>query len=90
MDMHAINESADYFVICTGTSSRMLDALMKEIKDQVKKETGISIKAEGTPAEGWILGDYGDVILHIFSPDQREYYELEELWRSAKIILTIQ
>ena len=89
MDLINVYDSADYFVICSGSSSRMLDALMKEIKDQVKAETGIFIKAEGKPAEGWLLGDYGDVIVHIFSKDQREFYELEELWNEGKVILTI-
>lgn len=90
MDLQGVYESADYFVICTGTSARMLDALMKEVQEQVKKETGLSIRSEGTPAEGWILADYGDVILHIFSQDQREYYEIEELWKEGKVVLAIQ
>lgn len=90
MDLIDVYDSADYFVICTGTSRRMLNSLMISVKEEVKKETGIFIKAEGTPAEGWVLGDYGDVIVHIFSKDQRENYELEDLWKEGKTILKIQ
>jgi len=56
----------------------------------VKKEYGIDPRIEGEALAGWILADYGTVILHIFSPDRRDYYSLEELWAEAKTILRLQ
>ena len=90
MDIHESSILADYFVICSGTSVRMVKALMNEVEDEVKKEFGLNAKLEGEPAAGWMLADYSTVIVHIFSPDRREYYSLEELWAEAKTILRLQ
>jgi ribosome-associated protein len=68
----------------------MVKALMTDVDDEVKKEYGINPRIEGEALAGWILADYGTVILHIFSPDRREYYSLEELWAEAKTILRLQ
>ena len=90
LDIHENSILADYFVICSGTSVRMVKALMSEVDDQVKKEFGLNARLEGEPSAGWMLADYGIVIVHIFSPDRREYYSLEELWAEAKTILRLQ
>ena len=90
LDIHENSILADYFVICSGTSARMVKALMTEVDDEVKKEYGINPRIEGEALAGWILADYGTVILHIFSPDRRDYYSLEELWAEAKTILRLQ
>jgi ribosome-associated protein len=90
MDIHESSILADYFVICSGTSQRMVKALMSEVQDEVKKEFGLNARIEGESSAGWMLADYGLVILHIFSPDQRDYYSLEELWAEAKTILRLQ
>lgn len=90
MDIHENSIIADYFVICSGTSVRMVKALMTDVDDEVKKEYGLLPRIEGEAAGGWILADYGTVILHIFSPDRRDYYSLEELWAEAKTILRLQ
>ena len=90
LDIHENSILADYFVICSGTSARMVKALMTEVDDEVKKEYGINPRIEGEALAGWILADYGTVILHIFSPDRRNYYSLEELWAEAKTILRLQ
>lgn len=90
MDIHENSILADFFVICSGTSERMVHALMEDVRDEVKKEFGISGRIEGEAREGWMLADYGSVILHIFSPDRRNYYSLEELWAEAKTILRLQ
>jgi len=90
MDIHENSVLADYFVICSGTSERMVKALMLEVQDEVKKELGLNCHLEGEARAGWMLADYGSVILHIFSPDRRDYYSLEELWAEAKTILRLQ
>jgi len=90
MDIQENSIIADYFVICSGTSERMVNALMSEVKDEVKKEFGLNGRIEGEANAGWMLADYGSVIVHIFSPDRRDYYSLEELWAEAKTVLRLQ
>jgi ribosome-associated protein len=90
LNIREVSVLADYFVICSGSSSRMVKALMNEVIYEVKKEFNQNPRVEGEPLSGWILADFGDVIVHIFSPDQREHYSLEELWAEAKTILRLQ
>jgi ribosome-associated protein len=68
----------------------MVKGLMNEVLLEVKKEFNQSPRVEGESLSGWILADFGDIILHIFSPDQREFYSLEELWAEAKTVLRLQ
>ena len=68
----------------------MVKALMNEVLYEVKKEFNQNPRIEGEPLTGWMLADFGDIIVHIFSPDRREYYSLEELWTEAKTILRLQ
>jgi ribosome-associated protein len=68
----------------------MVKALMTDVDDEVKQAFGLNPRLEGDAQAGWILADYGTVIVHIFSPDRREYYSLEELWAEAKTILRLQ
>jgi ribosome-associated protein len=80
---HAV---ADYFVICTGSSDTQIDAIADSVEDKVKKQSGQSPwKREGFQQKEWILIDYVDVVVHVFSKDKREFYGLEELWADAKI-----
>jgi len=90
LDIYENSILADYFVICSGTSTRMVKALVNDVEDEVKKEFGLNSRVEGEAMAGWILADYGVVIVHIFSPDRRDYYSLEELWAEAKTILRLQ
>lgn len=90
MDIRGLTTFADYFVICSGTSDRMLSALADAAKENVKKQYQVQARVEGEPRQGWVLVDFGDVILHLFSPDRRNYYRLEDLWSEAKIILRLQ
>ncbi len=80
----------DYFVICNGTSDRMLDALAKGVLEAMKKDYKKKGRINGAPNEGWLILDYGDVVVHLFSPDQREHYDLEELWSDGKVLLRVQ
>ncbi len=90
MDIHEIASFTDYFVICSGTSDRMLDSLAKAVVEQVKANFDLKGHVEGYPKDGWLVVDFGDVVLHLLSPDQREYYNLEELWQEGKILLRVQ
>ena len=67
----------------------MVNGLMSEVEDEVKKKFGLNGRLEGEPNSGWMLADYGSVIVHIFSPANREFYSLEELWSEAKTILRL-
>ena len=85
-----ISDFADYFVICSGTSDRMLEALADDVLRQMRKRFKLHGRSEGLPRDGWMLIDYGDIILHLFSPDRRDYYRLEELWGEGKVLLHLQ
>lgn len=90
LDIKDIASFTDYFVICNGTSDRMLDALAKGVMEALKKKTKKKSRVEGKSPDGWLVLDYGDVVVHLFSPDQREYYDLEELWSDGKVLLKVQ
>lgn len=91
MDLQGIASFTDYFVICTGTSDRMLDALAKGVTDDLRKKHRLKTpQPEGNASYGWLVLDFGNVIVHLFAPDQRQYYRLEELWSAGKIILRLQ
>ena len=90
MDIEGLASFADYFVICNGTSDRMLQSLADAVREAVKKEHGMISAVEGEPVDGWLVVDLGDVVLHLFSPEQREYYDLEKLWDRGKVLLRLQ
>ena len=90
LDIHEIASFTDYFVICSGTSDRMLDSLGDAVIEKIKKTYQINGKIEGRPSDGWVVIDLGDVVVHLFSPDQRSYYRLEELWERGKVLLRLQ
>ena len=90
LDIRELTDFAEYFVICSGTSDRMLKALADEVLERVRAIHGLKGRIEGLPQEGWLLIDYVDVVVHLFSPDRREYYRLEELWGKGKVLLRLQ
>ena len=90
LDLKDIVGFTDYFVICNGTSDRMLDSLADSVLDGMRKQHKKKGRKEGQARDGWLVVDYGDVVLHLFSPDQRDYYKLEELWSEGKVLLRLQ
>jgi ribosome-associated protein len=90
LDIHEIAPFADYFVICTGTSDRMLNALADAVSERAHQAFQLPAKVEGRPEDGWLLVDVGDTIVHLFAPEQREYYRLEQLWEKGKVLLKLQ
>ncbi|MCL2474840.1 MAG: ribosome silencing factor [Chloroflexi bacterium] len=90
LDMSGVSNIADYFVVMTANNARQLNMLADEIMRSLKRIVGKTHGREGSADSGWMLIDYGDVIIHILTQEQRKYYALDELWEKAKAILRIQ
>jgi ribosome-associated protein len=90
LELAPLTTLADYFVICSGGSERQLDAIADGIISPLRSEKVRPIGREGTPASHWVLLDYGSVIVHIFTPPERDYYGLEKHWSEARTILRVQ
>lgn len=90
LDLQKVAMFTDYFVICTGTSDRMLDALADGVEDAAREKHTINGHREGQSASGWVVVDFGQVIVHLFAPEARDYYKLEDLWREGKVLLHLQ
>ena len=87
LDLTGITSFADYFVVCTGANQRQIQAISDEVNLQLKRQAGeLPISVEGYSQAEWVLADYGDLLVHIFTPKSREYYGLERLWRGAKAV----
>ena len=84
-----ITTMADYFVIASGRSDRQVQALSKAIVDELRDEGIKPIGVEGLSSARWVLLDYGSVIVHLFAPEEREYYGLERLWSSATQVVRL-
>ena len=86
MDLTDIEESsADYFIICEGDSTTQVKAISNNIRKRIKDEQGLlPSHVEGIAGAQWILVDYFETVIHIFHPEKRAFYEIEELWSDAK------
>lgn len=74
------SEMADFMVVCTGTSSRLVTSISEKLVRVLKKEFNIICKVEGKDQGDWVLVDAGDAIVHVFRPEVREFYQLEKMW----------
>jgi ribosome-associated protein len=84
LDLRDLTSLADYFVICTGRSDRQVRAIHDAIHLEMKNDHGtLPARVDGVTESQWILMDYGDVIVHVFTPEVREFYRLEQLWGEA-------
>lgn len=90
LDITSIADFADYFVIMTGENKRHIEALSDAITTAMKNTEFKLTSKEGNSDSGWILLDYGDIIIHIFGSEQRAYFQLEELWEDATALIRIQ
>ena len=90
LDARGICSFVDYFVICSGDSGRQIQAIYDEVGHSLKKEGVLPHHHEGTLDSGWLLLDFGSVIIHIFALFEREYYQLNKLWSQATPIIRIQ
>lgn len=90
LDVRGLSSFADYFVVCSGENERQLQAVVNHISEGLAEDGIKSKRIEGSAIAGWILLDFGDVIVHIFDVEQRAYYRLESLWSDAPTLLSIQ
>lgn len=80
IDISGISVLADYFIICSGTSSTHIKALADELEEKMSEAGYQCLRKEGYDSAGWILLDYGDIVVHIFREEERGFYKLERLW----------
>ena len=83
LDMRPCTPLFDFFIISTGTSRRQIHTLAEEIDEALRGMGDTRMGIEGYDASKWVVQDYGDVVVHVFDPDTRDYYKLEELWADA-------
>ena len=88
--MEGVSLLADYFVLCNAESTPQFRAILEEVEIQAKAAGGRRLHVEGEASSGWVLLDYGAVVVHIFDPELRAYYKLEELWKEARLVVRIQ
>jgi len=86
LDVRGVTLVADYFLIMTGTSVRHVDTLADYISDALAEAGARLLHREGRSRAHWVLLDYGDLVVHIFTPDERRYYNLDRLWGDARIV----
>jgi len=90
IDIREVVFFTDFFVICSATSDRMIRSLVKAAEDTMISKFKVKSKVMGSPNNGWVVVDFLDIVLHIFSPKQRGYYQLEELWSNGKTLLRVK
>ena len=86
LDLREVTSFTDYFVICTGANSRQIQTISDEIILKLKQQGEYALSAEGYDNAEWVLIDYGDFLVHVFSEKARLYYDLERIWRHAKAV----
>ena len=86
LDIHDVTVLGDYFVIASGTSTTQVKALADEVEFQLKEQGVLPLRTQGYDSANWIVLDYGDVIVHVFLKETRDFYSLERVWRDGKEI----
>lgn len=86
LDVRGVSSVADYFLLCSGTSATHVETISDAIRADLKREGIRPLHAEGVAECGWVLLDYGDVLMHVFLEDTRAYYALERLWGDAPAV----
>ena len=89
LDMREVSDFADVFVVMTAESSRQIDDLREEIEKTLEASGEVKHHTEGTSKDGWVLVDFGPVIVHIFRPEERARYRLEDAWPLASELVRI-
>jgi len=85
LDVRGLTTLADFFVMCSGTSTTHIQSIAEGVREKLRERASLRAKPEGDVGSLWIILDYGDVILHIFDSETREFYDLERLWADAKV-----
>lgn len=90
LDISKVSSFADHFVIATVTSTRQADAIVDALHAALGPQDVRPLRKEGSPDSGWLLIDYGDVVVHLFAPEDRQYYDLERLWGTGVPLVRVQ
>jgi ribosome-associated protein len=90
LDVQEITLLADYFILCNAGSAPQFKAILDHVDERATAVGGRRLHIEGQPSSGWVLLDYGQVVVHIFEPRLRAYYNLEELWNKARLVVRVQ
>lgn len=90
LDIRKQSSLADYFVICSVDNERQMKAIVDHVDEHIHREFDRHPRIEGLSGTGWVVLDYADVIVHVFSVAQREFYQLERLWNHATPVLVVQ
>ncbi len=90
LDLRQVAAFTDYFVLMTAESRRQLGALRDDLADALEKEGVRLHHSEGNPDAGWVLLDFGDLVIHLFGPEERQFYGLDKLWAHAPELVRIQ
>ena len=86
-EVGALSTIADYFIIVTAANNRQVDAIVDEVEKALREEAGIKpVHREGIDAGTWALLDYGSIVVHVFQPEARDYYRLEDLWNDCPVV----
>ena len=83
LDVGGVSSVTDFFLVCSGRSTTHVRTIIEGIREELKEAGTRPLHAEGTPESGWVLLDYGDVLMHVFLEETRAYYALERLWGDA-------
>jgi ribosome-associated protein len=83
IDLRGKSSIGDYMIVCSGRSTRQVSAIAEKLVQRVKEEFGIPVRIEGKETGDWVLIDTGDVVVHVFRPEVREFYQLEKMWLPA-------
>lgn len=86
LDMEGVSLLADYFVIMNGNSERQVQAIVDGVEDAVMAAGGNQPRIEGKKGSRWMLMDFNDIVVHVFVPEEREFYNLEKLWSDAPLV----
>ncbi len=89
LDLRNVSPISDYFIVCHGNSDIQVQSIATEVRKVVQEAGGVIKGIEGMNSARWVLMDLGDVIVHIFHRDEREYYNIERLWSDAKVVETV-
>jgi ribosome-associated protein len=86
LDLREVTSFADFFVVCSGTNPRQIQAIIEAVGSDLAQRDEMPVSVEGFGNAEWVLADYGDYLVHVFSEKARAYYDLDRLWRHAKIV----
>lgn len=87
LDIRPVALITDFFVVGTAESARQINAVVGAVVDKAREDGGVKpYHVEGDPASGWVLVDFGDVVVHVFDPERRDFYAIERLWEGAPLM----